>query len=53
LSNQVEITEAGIIGIKWDEGASNGGTPVFEFRISYRLETDASFSILEESYTLH
>lgn len=35
----------------WDEGASNGGTPVFEYRIWYAEETALSWNVLEGAYT--
>ena len=35
LIDNVAVTSAFIIGLKWDEGYSSGGSPVIDYRITY------------------
>jgi hypothetical protein len=35
LANNLEVTSATVIGITWEEGASNGGASVIDYRVSY------------------
>ena len=45
-----EITAAGIIAFQWDEGASNGGTPVLDYRITYAEGRLITWSVLDTLY---
>ncbi len=40
LSNIVEVTASGVIGISWSPGAYDGGSPVIDFSISFKTGTD-------------
>ena len=31
--NNVAVTDAGVIGLAWDEGVSNGGSDVIDYRV--------------------
>lgn len=35
LIDNVSVTSAFIIGLKWDAGYSSGGSPVLDYRITY------------------
>jgi hypothetical protein len=50
LKNDESITEAGIIAIMWDEGASNGGTPVIDYRLWYAESNSFSWTELDNLY---
>jgi hypothetical protein len=39
------------ISIQWDDGVSSGGKPVLDYRVSYALETDLTFTVAEEQVT--
>lgn len=56
IQNDIEFTNADRIGIKWDDGAFNGGNPVLDYRITYE-QGDGIYSVLqagleEQSYIL-
>lgn len=42
FANVVEITDAFQVGLEWTEG-DDGGTPVIDWRIWYRLESDTEY----------
>jgi hypothetical protein len=33
LANNLEVTWASVIGLTWDEGIANGGTPVIDYTV--------------------
>ena len=35
LSNNPLVTTSSVIGLTWSAGATNGGTPVIDYRISW------------------
>lgn len=39
LANNVTVTSATQIGIRWDEGHNNNGSPVIDYTISYDQST--------------
>lgn len=50
LVNNEAVTDAGVIRIDWEEGASDGGTPVIDQRVWWAVEGEA-YVILEAAYT--
>jgi hypothetical protein len=38
------------IGLTWEDGASDGGTPVVDYRILYKIES-GSFNVLTTGLT--
>lgn len=38
LSNNAALTDGTQIGLTWNQGISNGGTPVIDFTISYKFD---------------
>lgn len=52
LANNAQITSASQIGLTWQEGVSNGGTAVLDFRVYYTLDSDNSFTELASSIIL-
>ena len=50
LANNVAITASGVVGLTWSAGASSGGSPVIDYRISYRAGSDA-YTILANAVT--
>lgn len=50
LANDLSVTSATIIKITWDQGASNGGATVIDYRISYD-QSIGDFIILETGVT--
>ena len=35
LANNATITTAYVIGLTWNDGMNSGGSPVFDYRVSY------------------
>ena len=35
LANNVAVTTAGVVGLTWIASASNGGSPIIDYSISY------------------
>lgn len=50
LRNNQIITDAGVIGILWDEGVANGATPVIDYRLQYRLDSSSTWLTLASFY---
>ncbi len=50
LANNVLQTGSGVIGITWNEGDYNGGSPILDYRVSYHLE-GAPYSVLAPAVT--
>lgn len=48
FENDATITEESIIGLKWQDGVSNGGTPVIDYKLWYKHELDTDFEVLEQ-----
>ena len=44
------MTASGIIGIQWQAGSYNGGSPVIDYQILYRAESDA-YNVLASGVT--
>lgn len=51
LANNVASTSSTKIAMTWSAGASDGGTPVIDYRISYKLTSDLSFAVLVSGVT--
>lgn len=47
LVNVVEITNAFNIGMDWDHGLDDGGSPVIDFKVWYALENEAYVNYVE------
>jgi len=45
LSNVPSITTAYQIGLTWTEGAYNGGSPVLDYKVSYKSVSDTGYTI--------
>lgn len=45
------VTTATQIGITWSPGAYNGGSPVISYSVSYKLSSDATYTLLSSSLT--
>jgi len=45
LSNVPHITSGYQIGLTWNEGAYNGGSPVLDYRVSYKAASDSDYLI--------
>jgi hypothetical protein len=41
LENNVAVTASGVIGLTWSAGTYNGGSPVLDYRISYKQGASA------------
>lgn len=51
LANDGATTSATTIAMTWSEGAANGGTPVIDYRIKYKLSSDAIYTTLVTGIT--
>jgi hypothetical protein len=40
LRNVPYLTDYDTIGLLWDEASENGGTPVIDYRVSYKFDTE-------------
>ncbi len=49
LANEVQITDADSIGVKWLAPAFNGGSPIIDYRLWLSLVGSPSFTIVAES----
>ena len=49
LANVPEVTSAYQIGLTWDEGVYNGGSPVLDYKLSFKDESGAVFSVYESN----
>jgi hypothetical protein len=45
LSNVPEVTTAYQIGLSWNESPYDGGSPVIDFMLNYKDETQETFSV--------
>jgi hypothetical protein len=43
LSIDKDITTAYQIGLKWSESTNNGGSPVLDYQVEYKKDTDSTF----------
>jgi len=50
LSNNVAVTASGTVGLTWLAPASNGGSPIIDYQISYKTFA-ASYSVLATGVT--
>jgi hypothetical protein len=50
LANNPSVTSKSVIGITWNDGSSDGGTAVIDYRISYDQST-GNYIILESGIT--
>ncbi len=41
IANNVAVTASGIVGLTWSPGAYDGGSPVIDYSISYKLGSGA------------
>jgi hypothetical protein len=51
VSNLPETTDSTQIGITWQQGVSDGGEPVIDYKIMYALEGASTFTMLVEDVT--
>lgn len=51
LQNVAVITTAYQVGLDWNEGAYNGGSPVLDYRVSYKQLSASSFTVYESGIT--
>lgn len=52
LRNDPTITLATQIGIKWDIGLKDGGSPVIDYRVTFLDPADGVFNILQSGITV-
>jgi len=52
LVNVPLITTAYQIGLDWKEGVYNGGSPVIDYRVTYKVSTAATFSSYKDGVVL-
>jgi len=52
LANVPLITTAYQIGLDWKEGVYNGGSPVIDYRVTYKVSTAANFSPYKDGIVL-
>ena len=45
------ITTAYQIGLTWAEGVYNGGSPVLDYQVEYKIATDSTYSVYASGYT--
>ena len=55
LANNVIVTAKGVIGLTWSAGASNGGSPIVDYRVNFHTGSNAfvvlSTGITQTSFT--
>jgi len=51
LAEDTVATTATNIAMTWSAGAADGGTAVIDYRVSYKLSSDASFAVLQSGVT--
>jgi hypothetical protein len=51
LSIDLDITTAYQIGLKWSESTNNGGSPVLDYQVEYKKDTDSTFEVFATGYT--
>ena len=51
LANVPAITTAYQIGLSWTEGVYNGGSPVLDYQVEYKITTDATYTVYASGYT--
>ncbi len=44
------ITTAYQIGLSWTEGAYNGGSPVLDYQVEYKVSTESSYTVYASGY---
>lgn len=49
LRNVAANTKETLISIEWSQGVSNGNQPVLDYRLWYKLESAADYTILSSS----
>ena len=49
LANVPEVTTAYQIGLAWNEGVYNGGSPVLDYKLSFKDESESVFTIYESN----
>jgi hypothetical protein len=52
LANDATMTGATSVKISWDAPTDNGGSPVIDYRISMKLTTDSTWTVLASDITL-
>ena len=40
LANNAAVTTAGVVGLNWDDGAYDGGSPIIDYTIYFFTGTD-------------
>ena len=48
LSDDLSVTTASLIGIKWQNGVSTGGTPILDYKVWYDQSLD-DYVVLDDS----
>ncbi len=51
LSNVDSVTTGYQIGLIWQEGNYNGGSPVIDYEVSYSVNSSTSFAVYAASLT--
>jgi len=51
IANVPAITTGYQIGLSWTEGLYNGGSPVFEYQIEYKVATASTYTVYASAYT--
>jgi hypothetical protein len=51
LANNEATTSATTISMTWSAGLADGGTPVIDYRVNYKLSSASEFTVLDTGIT--
>lgn len=47
LANNAAVTTAYQIGLTWADGSYNGGTPIIDYQVSFKLQAAGSYTVYQ------